>query len=433
MMITFQYRIKPTPEQVATMEAWSELLRRHWNFALRQRLDWLNRTRCQIDRCSIVSEPVGEIPGRADYYFQQAALKETKKLFPEYANIYSEVQQMNLQRLDKAWKRWLVPDKTGKRGGRPKFKKRGEKPSFSFSRVNHPKAACFLEGGILKIPKIGLIPVIVHRPIPDSASGSDVGASGFVLKTATICFKADGYYVSLSAEDATVPESKPLGEVKSAVGIDLGLNAFLATSQGEFVPVPQVYRKAQSHLARQQRALTKKKDGSNNRAQAKSRVAKIHQRIARQREVFHCQVAHWLCRNYDFIAVEDLNIRGLARTRLAKSIYDVSWGKFITILEAVVVKYGVHLVKVNPHKTSQNCSGCGIKVPKTLSVRLHQCPKCNLEMDRDENAAINILVIALKAVGLTVSACGALVDRQAMKQELPGVTREADVTALRLT
>ena len=405
------------------MESWSELLRRHWNFALGQRLDWLNRTKCQIDRCSIVSESIGEIPQRVDYYFQQSALKETKKLFPEYASIYSEVQQMNLQRLDKAWKRWLVPDKTGKRGGRPKFKKREEKPSLSFSRVNHPKAACFLEGDILRIPKIGLIPVIVHRPIPN----------GFILKTATISFKADGYYVSISAEDATVPESKRLDEVKSAVGIDLGLKVFLVTSSGEFVPVPQIYRKAQAHLARQQRELVKKKDGSNNRLQAKSRVAKIHQRIARQRKMFHCQVAHWLCRNYDLIAVEDLNIQGLARTRLAKSIYDVSWGKFITILEAVVVKYGVHLVKVNPHNTTQNCSGCGIKVPKTLSIRLHQCPKCNLEMDRDENAAINILYKALKTVGLTVSACGALVNRQATKQELLGVTSEAHVTALRLT
>jgi putative transposase len=401
------------------METWSELLRRHWNFATSQRLDWFHRTRCFLDRCSIVSEPIGEIPERVDYYSQQSALKETKKLFPEYANIYSEVQQMNLQRLDKAWKRWLVPDKTGKRGGRPKFKGRGSKPSFSFSRVNHPKAACVLEGNILRIPKIGSIPIIVHRPIPE----------GFTMKTATICFKADGYYLSISAEDATVPIPRPLDEVKSAVGIDLGLKEFLVTSNGKFVPVPQIYRKAQRLLARQQKELTRKKDGCLNRAKAKTRVAKIHQRIARRREMFHYQIAHWLCRKYDLIAVEDLNIRGLARTRLAKSIYDVSWGKFITILETVVVKYGVHLVKVNPHNTTQNCSSCGTKVPKTLSVRLHECPKCNLEMDRDENAAINILYKALKTVGLTVSACGALVSRQAMKQELLGVTLEAHVTA----
>ncbi|MFZ1029834.1 MAG: transposase [Limnoraphis robusta] len=405
------------------METWSELLRRHWNFALSQRLDWLNRTRCQVDRCSIISEPIGDISERIDYYFQQSALKEIKKLFPEYAAIYSEVQQMNLARLDTAWKRWLIPDKTGKRGGRPKFKKRGEQPSFSFSRVNHPKAVCFLEGNILRIPKIGRIPIILHRPIPDE----------FTLKTATICFKADGYYVSISAVDSTIPEAKPLDEVKSAVGVDLGLKEFLATSTGEFVPVPQIYRKAQKHLARQQRALTRKKDGSKNRTKAKVRVAKIHQRIARHREKFHYQIAHLLCRKYDLIAVEDLNIRGLARTRLAKSIYDVSWGRFIAILESVVVKYGVHLVKVNPHNTSQNCSSCGMKVPKTLSVRLHQCPQCNRSMDRDENAAINILLKALNAVGLTVSACGALDNSRATKQELLRATLEAHVTALRLT
>lgn len=104
------------------------------------------------------------------------------------------------------------------------------------------------------------------------------------------------------------------------------------------------------------------------------------------------------------IAVEDLNIKGLARTRLAKSIYDVAWGNFLTILEAVALRSGVHFVKVNPHSTTVDCSECGTKVPKTLSVRLHQCPKCELELDRDENAAINILNKGLTAVGLTVAA-----------------------------
>ncbi len=123
MMLTYCYRLKPTPEQVAIMDNWLELLRRHWNYALGQRLDWLRRTRCQIDRCSIVSEPIGEIPDKVDYYTQQSALKETKILFPDYKNIWAESQQVNLQRLKKAWERWLIPDKTGKRGGRPRFKK----------------------------------------------------------------------------------------------------------------------------------------------------------------------------------------------------------------------------------------------------------------------------------------------------------------------
>jgi putative transposase len=119
MIITNQFRIKPTPAQVATMETSLELLRRHYNYALGQHLDWLNSACSQIDRCSIISFPISEIPERVDYYTQQSALKETKVLFPAYKEIYSEVQQINLQRFDKAWQRWLIPDKTGKRGTIP--------------------------------------------------------------------------------------------------------------------------------------------------------------------------------------------------------------------------------------------------------------------------------------------------------------------------
>lgn len=131
----------------------------------------------------------------------------------------------------------------------------------------------------------------------------------------------------------------------------------------------------------------------------------MHQRVRRQRQDFHYKTAHKLVKQYDLIAVENLNIKGLARTNLAKSILDVAWGKFITILEAVGVKSGVRVVKVNPYGTSQNCSGCGVKVPKDLSIRTHECHKCGAVLDRDVNAALNILERGLKAVGHIVSAC----------------------------
>jgi putative transposase len=251
MLLTYQYKLKPTESQAATMALWGELLRRHWNYALGQRLDWLNRTRCPIDRCSLVAEPVGEISERVDYYSQTSELRQTKQLFSEYKDIYADCQQQNLMRLDKAWKRWLVPDKTGKRGGRPRFKKRGDLCSFTFPRVNCPKAGAHLNGNILKLSKIGEIEVIVHRPIPD----------GFTLKQATILSKADGWYVSLSLEDGTVPKAMPVSEIKSAVGIDVGLEKFLATSDGLGVQVPQFYRKAQKQLARQQRRLARMQKG----------------------------------------------------------------------------------------------------------------------------------------------------------------------------
>ncbi len=410
MMITYQYRIKPNSEQIAIMDNWLELLRRHWNYALGQRLDWLHGTRCRIDRCSIISEPIGKIPETVNYYTQQSALKETKKIFHEYKDIYSEVQQINIQRLEKAWWRWLTPDKTLKRAGRPSFKKKGKLRSFCFSRVNHPKAACFLTGTTLRIPRIGEIPVIVHRPI----------LNGFTLKTATIVKKADGWYVCLSIEDGSVPTLMPIDTIKTAVGIDVGLEKFLATSDGKIVPIQQTRRKAQNHLGRQQRKLANQQKGSANYQKQANKVAKIHQRIQRQRKDFHYKTAHFLVRQYDLIAVEDLNIKGLARTHWGKSILDAAWGSFMTILEAVAVIRGVRVVKVNPNNTSQDCSGCGVKVKKDLSIRWHSCPHCHTELDRDINAAINILHRAIedfKAVGLIVSACGGLEITQPLKQE----------------
>ncbi|WP_255348895.1 transposase [Lyngbya sp. PCC 8106] len=382
-------------------------MRRHWNYALGQRLDWLMRTRCYVDRCSIVSCPIGEIPARVDYYSQQSELKETKKLFPDYKEIYSEVQQINLQRLKKSWERWLIPDKSGKRGGKPRFKKVGFLRSFGFSRVNHAKAAIKFDGKNIITTRIGIIPVVVHRPIPN----------GFVIKTATIIKKADGWYVAFSLKDDSVPELIPVEQIKTGVGIDVGLKELAVTSSGETFPFKRFYRNAQAQLATSQRRLSRKQKRSKNYLKQLNRVQRIHQKIQRQRKEQHYKIAHSLVDRYDLIAVEDLNIKGLARTPLGKSILDAGWGGFLTILEAVAVKRGVHFVKVSAYRTTQECSTCGAIVPKDLSIRTHECPKCNTVLDRDENAAINILNRALNEAGIVLSAWVGLVDRQPLKQE----------------
>ncbi len=404
MILAYQYRLKPTAQQADTMALWGELLRRHWNYALGERLDVLSRWRCQIDRCSLRSEPIGEIGGKIDYYSQAAALKETKQLFPEYKGIYADCQQQNLMRLDKAWKRWMSPDKNGKRGGRPRFKKRGNLCSFTYPRVNCPKAGAFLNGDMLKLSKIGEVQVILHRPIPD----------GFKLKQATILNKADGWYVSLSLEDGTVPEPLPVSEVESVVGIDVGLEKFLTTSNGEAVSIPQFYRKAQERLGRQQRKLARMEKGSKNHQRQANKVARLHLHVGRQRKEFHYQLSHWLCANYDLIAFENLNIKGLARTRLAKSILDAAWGQFLNILQAVAVKRSKLAIGVNPNGTSIECSGCGERVVKTLGDRVHVCG-CGLKMNRDWNAAINILN---RAVGQSLSGCGGLSVGMPLNQQL---------------
>lgn len=282
--------------------------------------------------------------------------------------------------------------------------------SFGFSRVNHPKAAGFLSASTLRIPRMGEIPLIVHRPIPD----------GFTLKTATLVKKADGWYTGISTENGTVPTPMTVDTIKIAVGIDVGLEKFLATADGEIVPIQQTYRKAQHHLVRQQRKLAHQQKGSANYKKQANRVARINQGIHRQRKDFHYKTAHKLVRKYDLIAVEDLNIQGLARTPWGKSILDAAGKVFMTRVEAVAVKRGVHLVKVNPNITSQDCSGCGVKVRKDLSIRWHSCPDCHTELERDINAAINILKRAIadfKPVGLIVSACGGDSDSPLLKQE----------------
>ncbi|MHC5722591.1 MAG: RNA-guided endonuclease InsQ/TnpB family protein [Nostoc sp.] len=405
MLLTYQYKLNPTSQQVVTLETWGELLRCHYNYALGQRLDWLNRTRSQIDRCSLVCEPIGKIPEKVDYYTQASDLKQTKKLFPEYKHIYADCQQQNLMRLDKAWKRWLVPDKNGKRGGRPRFKKREDISSFTFPRVNSPKAGANLTGNILKLSKIGEIEVILHRPIPE----------GFDIKQATILRKADGWYVSFSVENKTVPNALPVNEIKTATGIDLGLEKFLTTADGQSIEVPQYYRKAQTVLARQQRKLARKTKGSKNYQKQANLVARLHLHIARQRKEFHYQVAHWLVKSYDLIVFENLNIKGLVRTRLAKSILDCAWGTFLQIMQAVAVKRGKHTRSVDPRGTSINCSGCGERVEKTLAVRVHSC-SCGLVIDRDWNSALNLL--KLGSVGLPIPGCGGLGDTQPMKQQI---------------
>jgi putative transposase len=405
MLLTYQYKLNPTPEQIVILEIWGELLRQSWNYALGERLDWLKRTRSQIDRCSLVSEPIGEIPSKVDYYTQAGLLKETKELFPDYKNIYADCQQQNLMRLDKAWKRWLVPDKKGKRGGRPRFKKRGDISSFTFPRVNSPKAGAHLTLNILKLSKIGEIEVILHRPIPD----------GFEIKQATILSKADGWYCSFSLEDKTVPNTLPVDEVKSATGIDVGLEKFLTTADGQSIEVPQYYRKAQSTASRQQRQLARKIKGSKNQSKQANKVARTHLHVARQRKEFHYYVSHWLVNSYDLIVFENLNIRGLAKTRLAKSILDVAWGAFLQIMQAVAVKRGKLTLGVDPRGTSINCSSCGERVEKTLAVRVHSC-SCGLVIDRDWNSALNLLKCG--SVGLPIPGCGGLGDTQPVKQQV---------------
>ena len=221
------------------------------------------------------------------------------------------------------------------------------------------------------------------------------------IKRVRIIRRADGYYVQFGVQTDRVIVHEMTG---ATVGIDVGLKAYYTDSHGNTVENPRHYRKAEARLKRLQRCLSHKKKGSKNRLKARKQVAKAHLKVQRQREDFARKEANALVTSHDLIAYEDLKIANMVRNRhLAKSISDAGWGQFLAWVNYYAALHAIPAIKVAPQYTSQNCSGCGTLVKKSLSVRTHICPECGLVMDRDENAARNILAKSLSTVGHTAT------------------------------
>lgn len=232
-------------------------------------------------------------------------------------------------------------------------------------------------------------------------------------------------------EDKTVPNLLPIDEIKSVTAIDVGLEKFLTTAQGEAIEVPRFTLKAQDRLAKAQRKLSRQEKGSKNYEKQKNRIALLHLKVSRCRREFHYSVAHWLCQIYDLISFEKLNINGLARTRLAKSILDCAWSAFLQILQAVAVKRGKRTQEVDARGSSIECSGCGARVEKTLDTRVHSC-SCGLVIERDWNSGLVLLSRGLRAVGLPLAGCGGLGDTHPLRQQISFVNlRSPRYTACR--
>lgn len=248
-------------------------------------------------------------------------------------------------------------------------------------------------GHKLRLPKIGDVRVKWSRILPSTPS------SVTVIKDS-----AGRYFASFVVE--TGPE-EVLPDTTPEIGIDLGLKHFAVLSDGRKVDSPRFLRRAEKQLKKAQRTLSRKKRGSNNRAKAGLKVARVHARVADARREFHHQLSMKLIRENQAVAVEDLAVKGLARTRMAKSIYDAGWSAFVGMLEYKAARYGRTFVRIGRFEpTSQVCSKCGVKDgPKPLHVRTWSCKACGAVLDRDINAAINVA----KAAGLAVTACGAQV------------------------
>jgi putative transposase len=404
MRIAYQYRLLPTPEQRAEMSRWLDMLRLQYNWMLAERFQWWEENRSSVNACPLVCH-LPELKDQPDYYSQKRSLVPLKQDRSWYKDIHSQVLQDMVKRVKLAFDRYLRGDSNGNRSGKPRFKGKNRYRSFAY-----PQASIdWIDGNKIELPKLGVFKVIWHRPLPE----------GFNVKTAIITQKADGWYITLTLEDVSVPEftSDIEPTADNSVGIDLGLEKFLSDSEGEFEPIPQHFRKSEEKLARLQQKVSTAKKGSRARKLLVRKVAKLHQKIARQRKQFHFETAQKVLKKAAVVFVEDLSVKNMSRrakpkqdetgkflpngqsakSGLNKSIADAGWSQFIDILAFKAEKAGRRVVKVNPKGTSQHCSNCLNRVSKELSDRWHSCPHCGTELDRDTNAAILI-----KKVGLDI-------------------------------
>ncbi len=357
-MKTFVYKLRPTPAQAACLAETLETCRRLSNHALSERKTAYHER--------------GESIGFARQCASLPALKRTRE-WASLLRVHSQVVQNVLRRVDRAFHSFFRRVKAGKQPGYPRFKGKGWYDSFTYPQWGN---GVTLERGRLTLSKIGAIRLHTDRPLEGAP------------KTCTIVRKADGWYAHIACDVAP----SPLPPTGNAVGVDVGLEFFATLSNGERIANPRFYRVAERKLKQAQRRLARRVKGGKRYHKARALLAKAHLKVKRARQDFAHKIARKLVTAYDRIAVEKLNIRGIARNHpLAKSITDAGWGLFLNILRAKAASAGRVVVDVNPAGTSQRCAQCGEPVPKRLSVRWHSCPYCGCELHRDHNAALTIL------------------------------------------
>jgi putative transposase len=362
---TYKYRLQPTPAQARTLETVLARCRALYNVALEQRKTWWERGQ-----------------GKAATYDQQKTeLPDLKAACPDYAEVNAQVLQDVILRVERTFQAFFRRVQAGEKAGYPRFRGWGRYNSFTYPQYG---GGAVLDGGVLGLSKIGRIRIRLHRPLRGTS------------KTVTILREADGWYACISCAD--VP-AEPLPPTGRETGIDVGLKVFLITAEGASVENPRHYRKAEMALRRAQRRVARRKKGSSRRRKAVALLKRKHQRIRRQRRDFHQKTALALLLQYDTIYLEELQVRNLVRNpHLAKSISDAGWAQFRAILAFKAACAGKRVCAVPPAFTTQDCSGilpdgspCPERVQKALSVRTHVCPRCGLVLDRDANAALNIL------------------------------------------
>jgi len=397
LILTYRYRIYPDATQEQTFIEWMEICRGAFNYALREIKDWCDSRKCLIDRCSLEKEYILpadlKFPGEIS---QLNNLPKAKIGFPRLSEVPSQVLQQAVKQLHRGWEYFQ------ERGfGFPRFKKYGQLKSLLFPQFKENPVSDLQ----IKLPKIGAIPINLHRPIPN----------GFVIKQVRILRKADRWYASISLQcNVSVPDPMPQGH---SIGVDIGLEKFLATSDGVLVKPPKFFKSLQGKLKLLQHRLSRKQKRSKNYEKQRIIVARLHHRIDNTRKDFHYKQAHALCDVGDMVFMEDLDYRISAKGMFGKHMLDGAFGQFRTIIKYVCWKRGKFFGEVDAFGTSQECPECGTEVRKDLSVRVHSCPHCNYTTDRDVAAGQNI---RNRGIAL-ISTLGLRGKETACAADLPGV------------
>lgn len=356
---TYRYRLYPTDEQASMLTDLLTLARWLYNHALAFR-----RKRWGESRYSVT-------------YNEQAGMwKQWRNEQPNdnpLRLLNMSAGQQVLRRLESNYRAFL----SGKRG-KPRFKGARYFNSLSFK----PGDGAALKDGRLYVQNVDLMSVKWHRDLPDGT-----------LKNIILVRKPSGWYVLLQLELIhPVPQPSP----NPAVGIDVGLHHALALSDGVVVDSPQYMKGALLKLRVLQRTVARRQKGSKRRAKAVQQLARFWEHIANQRRDWWHRVVFHLVKTYGVIVLETLNLSFMLRNdKLARAAHDVALGLFYEILDYKAFDAGVQVIGVNPRHTSQTCSRCGVRVEKALQVRVHVCPHCGLTLDRDINAALNILYLGI--------------------------------------